>query len=156
MNDLLEIKEVRTSSDEYIQSLKLREKVLREPIGLKISQEQIDNEQNQNHYHFIARKKNELVSALTMKINPNSIQTCQIATEKKYRGNGIGKTLLEYGEKKILSLCEKKEFVVFSRLDSLMFYKKCNYEFKNGRVYLINGIEHRLLKKTCGNNVYKK
>jgi len=153
MSDLFKIKEVRISSVEYSKSLKLREQVLREPLGLVITQEQIENEKKRNYYHFIAKKKKEIVSALTMKVNPNSIQTCQIATKKEYRGNGIGKNLLEFGEKNISSLFKKKEFVVFSRLNSLHFYKKSNYEFKNHRIYLINGIEHRLLKKTCGNTV---
>jgi len=151
---MLFIEKVDFTSDEYLESLKLREEILRKPIGLKISKEQLDNEKNNNHYHFIAKQSKKVISALTMKINPNSIQTCQIATDENYRGNGIGEKLLYFGEEYILSFIKKKEFVVFSRLTSLSFYKNCSYEFKNDRIYIINGIEHRLLKKTCGNNVY--
>lgn len=146
MNNIIKIERILLSSNEYNESLKLREQILRIPLGLTISAKQIKNEKTSNHYHFIAKQDNHVVAALTMKVNANSIQTCQIATDKNYREKGFGKKILNFGEK-YLSSFYKKEFVVFSRLSALKFYIKCDYIFKNEKIYLINDVEHRLLKK---------
>lgn len=151
MNNFYQIEKVDLLSNYYSQSLALREKILREPLGLIISKKQIENEKKTDHFHFIVRLENKVVSALTMRINTNNIQTCQIATDNDFRRQGIGKKLLEYGEQYISSLIEKEEFIVFSRFDSLLFYEKCNYLYKDDKIYLINNLEHRLLSKGFGN-----
>ncbi|MFN8356925.1 MAG: GNAT family N-acetyltransferase [Spirosomataceae bacterium] len=150
MNNIYQIEKVDLLSNYYNQSLILREKILRKPLGLVISQEQIENEKKTNYFHFIAKSNDRVVSALTMRINKNNIQTCQIATDNDFRRQGIGKNLLEYGEAYVSSLIEREEFIVFSRLDSLLFYEKCNYKYKDDKIYLINNLEHRLLSKGVG------
>lgn len=150
MNNFYQIEKVDLSSNYYNQSLILREKILRKPLGLVISQEQIENEKKVNYFHFTAKLHNKVISALTMRINSNNIQTCQIATDIDFRGQGIGKKLLEFGEQYVSSLIERDEFIVFSRIDSLLFYEKCNYQYKNDEIYLIHNLEHRLLSKGLG------
>lgn len=150
MNSFYQIEKVDLSSNYYNQSLILREKILRKPLGFVISQEQIENERKTNYFHFISKFEEKVVSALTMRINQNNIQTCQIATDIDFRGQGIGKKLIEYGEQYVSSLIVKEEFIVFSRLDSLRFYEKCNYQYKDDKLYLIYSLEHRLLSKCCG------
>lgn len=132
----------------YQDSLALREKVLRKPLGLEVSSEQIKNESLKNYHHYCVKKDNAVVAALTMKINPSSIQICQIATLNNYQCKGYGSAVLEYAEKELSRLFPKKGFVVFSRINSVSFYLKMGYEFKNKKTYTIIGLDHRLMKKT--------
>jgi len=149
----MEILSINFNDSLYLKSLELREKILRKPLGLTVTREQLENEKLENYFHYCIIENTELVSALTMKINRTSIQTCQIATDTKFRNKGFGLNLLEYGESELSNLFPDKDFVVFSRIESIPFYLKSNYDFKNEKEYDIVGIKHRLMIKTAPNNV---
>ena len=94
----------------FDESLALRHKLLRVPLGLEFSSEQIADEWD-SHHLGIYLKSGRLIASLTMKPLENDIwKMRQVVVEEWLHGQGIGKFLVlntegycrSYGVKKIV------------------------------------------------------
>lgn len=81
---------------------------------------------------IIATNKNKLLGHLSFKTNPWSIEIDTLIVDKKYRGNGIGTTLVEFfvdrvGRDKKYSIIKVGSYKCFDCKD---FYVKMGFQLK--------------------------
>lgn len=122
----IEIKEISHGSREYEQEIELRNRILREPLGLKLSQADLDCENADIHLGAFAGEK--LIGCLMLSsVDSEKIKMRQVAVDTSAQGTGIGRKLVEASEAKArklgFSLIELN-----AREYAVPFYLKLGYE----------------------------
>ena len=135
----MEIKEIKYRSAEYEQSLILRDKILRKPLGMSLTKEFClqDNED------FILGmfEKNRIKAVLHLKPLPNSVfKMRQVAVDESLQGKGLGSRLVLFSEEFARKKSCKK-IVLHARETAVSFYKKLNYKIDDKQFFEI-GIPH--------------
>lgn len=149
MKEKLEIRriEIDKNEDEYKEELKLRDRVLRRPLGLSLFSENLDNEKND--YHIGAFLNNVLVGVLILtKLNSAEIKMRQVAVEEPFEGKGIGTKLVLYAEEFAKRLSYKM-ILLNSRKTAVKFYEKLGYT-KVGEEVIEVTIPHYKMQKRIG------
>ena len=122
----VEIKHIAFGGAEHKKEIDLRYKVLRQPLGLNYTQEQLDAEKDE--FHFAAFEGDKLVGCLLIKtIGKDEIKMRQVAVDESYQGKGIGKALVLYSEK----YAAENGFsliTLHARKTAVPFYKKLGYK----------------------------
>ncbi len=109
---------------EHSATLALRDEVLRQPLGMKLSAHDTAGEESQQH--FGAFNGERLVACVVAHVISDSAQFRQMAVAESERGRGVGKRLLVFAEE---SLAEQgvQKFWLNARLSVLPFYVACGY-----------------------------
>lgn len=135
---------IALNSPDYFQALNLREKILRLPLGLKFTPEDITNDSNE--YHLGAFVETKLIGNVSLKpINSEIIKLKQMAIDPTYQGKGIGSKLLQYAEKYAIAN-NFKEIQLHARCHAQEFYAKFGY-IPQGETFIEVGIPHILMRK---------
>ncbi|MDP2301052.1 MAG: GNAT family N-acetyltransferase [Ignavibacteria bacterium] len=138
------IKEIAHNSDLYKEEVNLRFKILREPLSLLYTQEQLDDEKDQ--FHLCAFENEKLIGCLLLKpINQNIIQMRQVAVSRDYQGKGIGKHLVIQSEEYALNKGFNK-MILHARETAIPFYQKLNYQLE-GEKFIEVTIPHMKMWK---------
>ena len=141
----INIKQIKHNSTEYELELELRNELLREPLGLNIYDE--DLEQEKNDIHLGAFRKKELVGTLILKIlNEQKLKMRQVAVKKSLQGNNIGTKLVKYAE----NYAVKNGYQIIklnARKTAVPFYEKLGYE-KIGDEFMEVSIPHFKMQKS--------
>ena len=88
------IKAVAHDSDEYWEALALRDVLLRRPLGLEFSDQDVAEEADQ--VHVVAAEKGEVVGTLLLRGEAGGlVHMRQVAVAAKRQGRGIGRDLGE-------------------------------------------------------------
>lgn len=140
----VEIREIEYGSKEYKDELELRNRVLRLPLGLDIYDEDLKDEKKDTHLGAFYNGKLVGVLVLTA-FDKHTVRMRQVAVHETLRGNGVGKTLVEYSEE-LLRSKGYKEIMLHSRMTSKDFYFKLGYEITSG-VFTEVMIPHVEMKK---------
>lgn len=146
----LEFKIIDFSVDdpETIKLINLRSKILREPLGLKFSLDELQKETNQIH---IAGYHNRQLCSCTIlvPISTRTFKMRQVCVDDKFKGRGIGKKMIEFAEDYSKSV--KVELIELDARSSVLeFYKKLDY-LVVGDEYIQVGIPHFKMKKELVN-----
>lgn len=131
-------------SDFYRQCLKLRERVLRQPLGLSLSSDDTAGEEQQYHY-AIVNGQQVLACVILQPQNEQTISLRQMAVEPEFQGQGLGQRLVRVAENHSRA-AGYKQLHMDARCSAEPFYKKLDYETEGER-YLKVGIEHIKMKK---------
>lgn len=125
--------------------LNLRDAVLRKPLGLEFTTDQIAEEYDSLHLGCYSMQ-NELLGVLVLKpISNNQVKMRQVAVSPDHQRTGIGQFMVASSE--VISKSEGFEEIVLSaRLNAVPFYEKLDYETISD-VYLEVGIEHKKMRK---------
>jgi predicted N-acetyltransferase YhbS len=84
-------------SDLYAQALKLREAMLRTPLGLTLSQEELADDVQRRH--FCALTNGTVVGSVSFKpLGPHTLQLKQMAVAEARQREGVGSRLLAFAE----------------------------------------------------------
>ena len=122
----IEIKQIEFGGEDHKKEIELRYKILRKPLGLHYTQEQLDAEEDE--FHFAAFDGNKLAGCLLMKaIDNEEIKMRQVAVDENYQGKGVGKALVLYSE----NVASEKGFFIITlhaRKTAVPFYEKLGYE----------------------------
>lgn len=117
--------EVAHDSDAYWQTVALRDEVLRKPLQMKFSPEELKAE-NDSH-HLAVYSEGEVQACLIMKpIDGQTVKMRQVATALAHQRKGVGKVLVAYAE----LFAWQKGFQTISlhaRIGAVPFYQKMNY-----------------------------
>ncbi len=138
------VQQVWHNSKEYWQLVTLRDQILRKPLGLKFSKEELALENSQWHYGIFI----EGIPVACMVFAPMSegkIKMRQVCTTFNVQGKGIGKTLLQYCENDVQQR-GYKEIICHARAASKAFYLKNDYEVI-GDAFEEIGIAHYFMRK---------
>jgi N-acetylglutamate synthase-like GNAT family acetyltransferase len=140
----MQLKLIEHGSMAYIQMIKLRMEILRKPLGLSFTQEQLDAEKKD--WLIGAYKSNELIGCCVLTdYAPGTIQLRQMAVRQDIQSGGIGKRIVMYAEK----FAREKGYSILmmhARNSALGFYKKCGYEVK-GNEFIEVTVPHHYMEK---------
>lgn len=140
----LSIREVAYRSPEYDQSVALREAVLRLPLGLSFTPE--DLQRDAQEWHLICTGQDRLLGCLVLApLSADSIQVRQVAVLPEFQRRGIGQALMKYSEK----LARQRGFIrmeLHARLPAVPFYERLGYE-KVGQPFVQVTILHLEMQK---------
>jgi|SRR6185312_1505480 len=122
----IEIKEIQHGSAEYDLEVALRDKILRKPLGLQFTEEELAKESGE--IHIGAFNGSKLVGCLALRpMAKSTIKMRQVAVDESAQGMGIGR--------KLVAACEAKArdlgfttIELSARDTAIPFYLKLNYE----------------------------
>lgn len=138
------IKSVVFGSDAYLDTIRLRDKILRKPLGMVFNKEDLDTEDDS--YHIVCYEVSNLLGCLVLKpLNEAEIKMRQVAVDTEVQGKGIGKLLVNYSEAFALD----KGFLKISlhaRENALPFYTKLGYHII-GEPFQEIGLPHFKMEK---------
>jgi predicted GNAT family N-acyltransferase len=121
-----ELRLIDTSFNYYNQVVMLRNEVLRKPLGLSISQEDIEDDKNQ--YIIISLDNEEVVGCLFVKIgSTEKVKFRQMAIAENNQHKGIGRSIISFAE----NFCQANKYKIIelhARKTALDFYLKQGYE----------------------------
>lgn len=134
-------------STRYEQLVELRYKVLLEPLGLKFLDSHRDKEVNYLHVGCIEGLDDRLIGGLMLiPLDNQVIRMMQVAVEAKHQGEGAGKELVQYAEKRAKE-AGYKEIVMHAMLTVVGFYEKMGY-VQEGEIFEEKGITFaKMIKK---------
>ena len=139
------IREISYASDEYEQSKRLRQDVLRTPIGLVLNEKDVAGEEQQ--WHVAAIDKNRVVGVIILKpLEQGVIKFRQVAVSSTQQGKGVGRDLMAFAE----SLAQSKQFTsveMNARTTAQIFYEKLGYQ-ATGDIFMEVGLTTIKMIKT--------
>lgn len=131
-------------SPEQLASIDLRKRVLRWPLGLDFTPEQLAAEMNE--FHLVALDGEELVACLLLTPQDKAtIKLRQVAVEPDWQSKGIGTQLVAFSEE----VAREKGFarmVLNARDTAVPFYLRLYYEIE-GEPFVEVTIPHRRMSK---------
>lgn len=138
-------REIRYGSDGYKKCLALRNAVLRTPLGLELSEEDIAGEHEQ--YHVGIFQKQQLLGCITAKTIEESrlAKIRQMAIASEVQGKGFGRQLIRDVES-LLRAQGFKEVELDAREAAIPFYEKQGYRGL-GNFFEHLGIPHLKMQK---------
>lgn len=129
----------------YPSSLKLRDEVLRKPLGLDIKNDDLSDEINQ--IHFVASLEDKVLGVVVLKKANNTGKLRQMAVNETLRGQQMGRKLVNALEAyaKDHSL---KEVKLNARHYAVGFYEKLGYSKTTKPLFQEVGIDHYEMAKS--------
>lgn len=141
---MIEYKKVEFGSPRYREMLRLREEILRAPLGLALSAD--DMAYDAQEWHLAALRGEELVGCLLVRpLSPVEAKLRQMAVVGSLRGQRIGEGLLRFAEE-ICAQSGVEQIVLSARCTALGFYEKCGYVCE-GAEYIEQTIAHIKMRK---------
>lgn len=117
--------EIEFLSPLYDLSINLRDKILREPLGLRFNVDELSKEDKD--YHLGILHEGNLIACLVLTPKSKSvIKMRQVAVLESFQGQGIGRILVEYSESFSKAKGYKK-IELNARENAIPFYKKLAY-----------------------------
>ena len=145
METTLSCRLIEFGSKEQIESIELRRRILRFPLGLDFSAEDLDSENTQ--FHFAAFIDEKLVAVLILVTHGHGVvKMRQVAVDEHLQGKGIGKALVKFSENWALAN-QLTHIQLHARLNAVPFYKSMKYGII-GEQFLEVGIPHFKMQKT--------
>lgn len=140
----IEFSIINYQSGLYPKILSLRDRILRQPIGLSLFDEDLSDERNQ--YLIAGTDLGEPVACLMLKIlDKDTVKFRQMAVDLTYQGRGVGAMILRYAENFCL-LNEYTRIELHARCSAEDFYRKAGYR-SEGDVFTEVGIPHVRMTK---------
>ena len=138
-------KEITFNTPEYRNSLSLRSKILRLPLGKELSAADTQGEDNQ--IHFGCWSGDQLIACVLAKPTEDQsrVKLRQMAVAQSYQGQGVGTKLILNFEK-LLQTRGIRSIELSARRTAILFYQKLAYT-ELGSAYLEQGIEHIKMQK---------
>jgi len=138
------LKIIDHGSVEYRQMVKLRDDVLRRPLGLTFTEEELETEKE---HMLIAAFEDETMLGCCMLIEepPAGIRLRQMAVLNDLQGKGIGRALMNFAE----NLARDRGFRVIrmhARSNAVGFYEKVGYRVI-GDQFIEVTIPHYVMEK---------
>lgn len=126
-------------SSRYNELVELRYKILLEPLGLKFLDSFCNKEANYLHIGCVEQLDDKLVGGLILApLDNENIRLMQVAVDTVYRGEGIGRELVKYAEKRAKEAGYSK-IIMHAMLSVVGFYEKLGYHAE-GDVFDEQGI----------------
>ena len=131
--------DIEFGSSRYNELVELRYKILLQPLGLKFLDSFRPEEARYLHFGCVEMLDNKLVGGLILApIDDDTIRLMQVAVDTIYQGEGIGRELVKYAEKRAKEAGYTK-IVMHAMLFVVDFYEKMGYRAE-GDVFEEQGI----------------
>jgi predicted GNAT family N-acyltransferase len=120
------LKIIDHGSKEYRQMVDLRHQMLRKPLGLQFSMEELDAEKNDIHLGCFDDDILEACCILTQ-TDPKTVRLRQMAVSSGLQGKGIGRVLMNFAEN-IARDRRYHRLTMHARKSAVGFYEKNGYK----------------------------
>jgi GNAT superfamily N-acetyltransferase len=131
-------------SNEYRQMIKLRDDILRKPLGLGFTPEELENEKD-NMLIGAFEDDDMLGCCMLVEENPETVRLRQMAVLNDLQGKGIGRALMNFAE----NLARDRGYKIMSmhaRKNAIGFYEKMGYKVASNEFTEIT-IPHYVMEK---------
>ena len=129
---------------EYEQMIKLRDEILRKPLGLSFSREELDKEKN--NLHIVAYEDEKMLGCcMLLEEDPQTVRLRQMAVRNDLQGKGVGKALMQFAENLARDRGYKR-ITMHARKHASGFYEKMGYK-KIGDEFKEITIPHVVMEK---------
>lgn len=140
----MDIRNFKHGTSDYEKALALRDRELRQPLGLCFTTEEL--KKDEQDWHFGLFDGDEVVACLTLTACDNKrMKMRQVATDSTKQGKGLGRILSQAAEK---YAADNGFEIVFcnARKSALPFYEKLGYKIVSGEFTEV-GIPHYTMEK---------
>jgi ribosomal protein S18 acetylase RimI-like enzyme len=138
------LKIIDHGTPEYRQMIKLREDILRRPLGLSFSPEELEKEKE--NLLMAAYEDDQILGCcMLVEEDPQTVRLRQMAVLNDLQGKGIGKALMTFAENLARDRGYKK-ITMHARKNSLGFYEKMGYK-RRGEEFKEITIPHYVMEK---------
>lgn len=140
----MEFKIVNHYSKDYWKLVRLRDKILREPLNLMFSEEELFLENEQIH---IGGFENEIaIASLSLvKLSPTLLKMRQVCVSTEFQGKKIGKQLNEFVEK-WANENNYKSIECNARESAVPFYKSNGYKIEGEQFFELRIPHFKMIK----------
>lgn len=138
------LKIIDHGSYEYRQMVKLRDDVLRKPLGLGFTPEELEGEK-ENMLIGAFEEDDILACCMLVEENPTTVRLRQMAVLNDLQGKGIGRALMTFAE----NIARDRGYKILSmhaRKNATGFYEKMGYRVV-GNEFTEVTIPHYLMEK---------
>jgi ribosomal protein S18 acetylase RimI-like enzyme len=139
-----QVRAVSFDSSEYRKAVELRRRVLRIPLGLDFTAEQLAAESADTHVAAFANA--EVVGCLMLTgLDGHTVKMRQVAVDPSWQRSGVGRQLVRFAE----ALCRERNFaevVLHARATAIPFYEHLGY-LAEGPTFEQVTLPHRLMRK---------
>ena len=138
------LKVIEHGSPEYRQMIKLRDDILRKPLGLKFTPEELDSEKENL---LVGAFEDDRILGCCMLVEelPGTVRLRQMAVLNDLQGKGIGRALMNFAE----NLARDRGYKILrmhARANSIGFYEKVGYKVR-GEQFIEITIPHYMMEK---------
>ncbi|HEY0041845.1 MAG TPA: GNAT family N-acetyltransferase [Flavisolibacter sp.] len=138
------LKIVDHGTEEYKQMLKLRDEVLRKPLGLIFSPDELEKEKE--HMHMAAYEDDQILGCcMLVKEGEDTVRLRQMAVVNDVQGKGIGRALMQFAENLARDRGYKR-ITMHARKNAVGFYERMGYR-KIGDEFMEITIPHIVMEK---------
>jgi GNAT superfamily N-acetyltransferase len=142
---LMPLKIIDHNSAEYKEMVKMRMQILRKPLGLSFSEEELDREKND--LLMGAFEEDELLGCcLLTQEGSGVVRLRQMAVQQGLQGKGVGRALMIYAENLARDRGFKK-LTMHARDSAIGFYEKLGYKVV-GEPFVEVNLPHHQMEKT--------
>ena len=140
----IKVETIAHDSQDYWEAMLLRDRILRAPLGIEFSEENIAAETEQ--VHVVARERGEIVGTLILRgAAEGLVHMRQVAVAEKKQGRGIGRDLVKFAETLVWAECGDVIYL-HAREPVIPFYESLGYECE-GEIFEEVGIPHQKMLK---------
>jgi N-acetylglutamate synthase-like GNAT family acetyltransferase len=123
---LIQIEKTPYHSPYHHQAIALRQVVLRTPVGLVFTEEELEKERHDTH--VVALNENTVVGCLVLvALTPKTIKMRQVAVVNSQQGQGLGKQIVFWAEQFAVERGHTT-MVMHARESALSFYTQLGYK----------------------------
>ena len=138
------LKIIDHGTPEYQQMLKLRDDILRKPLGLTFSEEELEREKD--NLLIAAYEDDQLLGCcMLVEEDPRTVRLRQMAVLNDLQGKGIGRALMQFAEN-LARDHGYQTITMHARQNALGFYEKLGYKRKGAEFVEIT-IPHYIMEK---------
>lgn len=147
---MIEFKEIKVGTDEYEQMVDLRHRILRVPIGLTLTKEElVDDKDHILLGVFLSENKRLIGCCVLTESDEKVVQLRQMSVEEAYQRKGLGAQLVKYAEQ----VAQEHNYTwmeLHARQTAIDFYKKLGYSIESD-IFTEVGIPHVEMNKRINN-----
>lgn len=138
------LKQIYHGSKDYEQMVQLRYEIMRKPLGLSFTEEELKSEKDD--ILIGAFEDDEILGCcLITKIDSQSARLRQMAVQKNRQGLGIGESMMQFAE----NIARDRGFRILTmhaRETAIGFYERYGYKTCGDEFIEVN-IPHRIMEK---------
>jgi len=138
------LKIIDHGTKEYNQMVQLRNDILRKPLGLSFTPEELEKEKEEILIGAFEEEK-MLGCCMLITIDPATVRLRQMAVLNNVQGKGIGRALMQFAENIARDMGYRK-MTMHARQTAIGFYEKLGYQV-NGDLFEEVSIPHYIMEK---------
>jgi predicted GNAT family N-acyltransferase len=138
------LKQIDHGSKEYKQMIALRMEILRKPLGLNFSEDELAKEK-EDILIGAFDEDTILACCLLTKIDNITIKLRQMAVQNNLQGKGIGASMMSFAETVARDKGYKK-LMMHARNSAIGFYEKFDFKVKGNEFIEVN-VPHHVMEK---------